>query len=120
MKYLVIMVQESNYKQKQLPRGALKKRYSENMQQIYGRTPTLKCDFTLRYGCSPVNLLHIFNTLFPKNNSGGLLLYKCTSLQTLCIELFEAINYRQKQPSRGLPLHAANSQESTHAKVSLH
>ena len=44
----------------------------------------LKCDFkkvtkqnieiTLRYGCSPVNLLHIFRTPFPKNTSEGLLL----------------------------------------------
>ena len=43
-----------------------------------------KCDFnkvalqlfeiTLRYGCSVVNLLHIFITPIPKNTSGGLLL----------------------------------------------
>ena len=43
-----------------------------------------KCDFnkvvnnfieiTLRHGCSPVNLLHIFRPPFPKNTSGGLLL----------------------------------------------
>ena len=40
-----------------------------------------KCDFnkvaieiTLRHECSPVNLLHIFRTPFPKNTSGGLLL----------------------------------------------
>ena len=41
---------------------------SENMQQIYTRTLILTCDFninnfieiTLWYGCSPVNLLHIF------------------------------------------------------------
>ena len=31
--------------QKQSPRGVLKKRYSENMQQIYRRTPMPKCDF---------------------------------------------------------------------------
>ena len=30
----------------------------------------------LRHGCSPVNLLHIFRTLFPKNTSGWLLLKK--------------------------------------------
>ena len=38
----------------------------------------LYCNFieiTLRHGCSPVNLLHIFRTPFPKNTSGGLLLY---------------------------------------------
>ena len=43
-----------------------------------------KCDFnkiacnfieiTLTYGCSPVNLVHIFRTPFPKNTSGWLLL----------------------------------------------
>ena len=31
--------------QKQLPRGVLKKRCSENIQQIYRRTPIPKCDF---------------------------------------------------------------------------
>ena len=31
--------------QKQPPRGAPRKRCSENMQQIYRRTPMLKCDF---------------------------------------------------------------------------
>ena len=29
---------------------------------------------TPQYGCSPVNLLHIFRTPFSKNTSGGLLL----------------------------------------------
>ena len=43
-----------------------------------------KCDFnkvafnfietTLRHGCSPVNLLHIFRTPFPNKTSGLLLL----------------------------------------------
>ena len=28
----------------------------------------------LRYGCSPVNVLYMFRTPFPKNTSGGLLL----------------------------------------------
>ena len=32
------------YYQKQSPRGALRKRCSENMRQIYLRTPMLKCD----------------------------------------------------------------------------
>ena len=30
---------------------------------------------TLRHGCSPVNLQHIFRTAFPKNTSGWLLMY---------------------------------------------
>ena len=37
----------------------------------------LQSNFTeiaLLHGCSPVNLLHIFRTYFPKNTSGGLLL----------------------------------------------
>ena len=37
----------------------------------------LLCNFieiVLRHGCSPVNLQHIFRTLFPKYTSGGLLL----------------------------------------------
>ena len=31
--------------QKQPPRGVLSKKYSENMQHIYRRTPMPKCDF---------------------------------------------------------------------------
>ena len=31
-------------------------------------------EITLQHGCSPVNLLHIFRTPFPKNTSGGMLL----------------------------------------------
>ena len=70
--------------QKQLSRRVLRKRCSENMQQIYRITPMPKCDFnkvasnfieiTLSHGCSPVNLQHIFRTHFPKNTSGWLLL----------------------------------------------
>ena len=60
-----------------------RKRCSENMQQIYRRTPASKIDFNkvasnfietaLRHGCSPVNLLHIFRTAFIKNTSGVIL-----------------------------------------------
>ena len=63
------------------PEVFLPKRCSKNMQQIYRRTPTPKCDFnsnfieiTLRHGYSPVNFLHIFRTPFLKNTSGRLLL----------------------------------------------
>ena len=35
---------------------------------------------TLRHGCSPLNLLHIFKTLFLKNTSGWLLLNAVTVL----------------------------------------
>ena len=62
--------------------AALHKKCSKNMQQIYWRTPTAKCDFSscfatlcgIPHGYSPVNLLHIFRTRFYKNTSGELLL----------------------------------------------
>ena len=66
--------------QNQPPGDIPRKRCSEYMQQIYRRTPMSKCDFnkfieiTLRHGYSPVNLLHIFRTPFPKNTSERLLL----------------------------------------------
>ena len=60
---------DTNTIQKQPSRGVLAKRCSENMQQIYRRTPMLNCD-----GCSPVNLLHIFRTAFPRSTAGWLLL----------------------------------------------
>ena len=49
-------------------------------EQIYRRAPMLKCDFNnvakqsnfveiaFRHECSPVNLLHIFRTPFPKEH----------------------------------------------------
>ena len=68
--------------QKQPSRVILRKRCSEDIQQICRRTPTPKCDFNkvekqlywiaLWHGCSPVNLL--LRTPFPKNTSGWLLL----------------------------------------------
>ena len=36
---------------------------------------TVFIEIALQHGCSPVNLLHIFGTSFPKNNSGRLLLH---------------------------------------------
>ena len=42
----------------------------------------LLCNFieiTRRHGRSPVNLLHIFRTLFPRNTSGGMLLNRAFS-----------------------------------------
>ena len=61
---------------KQRSRGVFRKRCSENMQQIYRRTPMPKCDFNkvAKHGCSPVNLLHIFRAPFAKSTSGRLLL----------------------------------------------
>ena len=54
---------------RQLSRGVLRKRCSENMRQIYWRTPMPKSDFNKV-------ALHIFKTPYPKNTSGGLLLEK--------------------------------------------
>ena len=59
---------------KQPPRGVLKKRCSKNIQQVYWRIPMPKYQIALRYGYSPVNLLHIFRTPFPRNISGWLFL----------------------------------------------
>ena len=63
---------ENSSFQKHPSRGVLRKRCSENIQQIYRRTPMRKCDFnkvarqffeiTLSHGCSPVNLLYILQT----------------------------------------------------------
>ena len=67
---------ECHKHRKQPSSGVLRKSCSENMQQIYSRTLTPKCDFnkaacnfneiTFRHGCSPVNLLYIFRTPFTK------------------------------------------------------
>ena len=72
-KYLKAALQRYSYK-----------RFSENMQQIYRRTPwrsatsiKLQSNFievTLRHGFSFANLLHMFRTPFLKNTSGRLLL----------------------------------------------
>ena len=48
----------------------------------------LLCNFieiAFWHGCSPVNLLHIFRTPFPKNTSGGLLVYITEHRFTLII-----------------------------------
>ena len=81
--FAVRLAAEKNFR-KQPPRGVLSKRFSENMQEIYTRTPcqnmiSIKLqnkfnETTFRYGCSPVNLPHIFTTPFLKNTSGRLLL----------------------------------------------
>ena len=67
--------------QKQLPRAVLKKKCSENIQQIYSRHPCRRaisikelCNFieiAVWHRCSPVNLLHNFRIHFPKNRSAG-------------------------------------------------
>ena len=63
----------------------LKKKCSENIQQIYSKTPMPKCDFnkvacfayiTLRHWYFPVNLRDIFRTPIYKNTTGGMLVVK--------------------------------------------
>ena len=44
-------------------------------------------EVTLRQGCSPVSVLNIFRTLFPKNTSGWLLLQK-GSIYTQTVTFF--------------------------------
>ena len=54
------------------------------MHNIFKIDCHMLCNFieiTLWHGCSPVNLLHIFRTIFSKNTSGWLLL-GCNSCQT--------------------------------------
>ena len=70
--------------QKQPTKGIPRKRCSENCSKFTGKHPCenvisikLQSNFleiALRYGWSPVNLLHIFRTPFPRNTSGWLLL----------------------------------------------
>ena len=77
------------YLQKQPSRGVPRKKCSENMQQVYRRTPMPKCDFnkvahsfidiTLPHRCSSVNLLHIFRPPFLRKTSGRLLLITATA-----------------------------------------
>ena len=67
--------------QKQPSIGVLRKRCSENMQQLYSSRSVISVklqtnfiEIALRHGCSPVNLLHIFEIALFKNTSGRLLL----------------------------------------------
>ena len=90
-------------KMEQSSRGVPMKRCSENMLQIYRRTPMPKCDFnkllckfiemTLRHRVSPVNLVHIFKKPFLKNTSGWLLLTRIRTTgiyiwQNLCVSSY--------------------------------
>ena len=63
-----------NHPQKQPLADVPRKTYSENVQQIYRRTPMSKCDF------NKVALLHIFRTPFLKNNIWWLLLHPAPKL----------------------------------------
>ena len=84
--YFVIIkaLLSSSRVQEQPSRDVFNKRCSENMQQIYRKTPMPKCGFnevasTLRHGCFPVNMMHIFRPTSPKTTSGQLLLQICAT-----------------------------------------
>ena len=57
-------------------------------------------EITLRHGCSPVNLLHIFRTPFPRNTSGWVLLKVSRelfqkTLKTFAFKILRFAEYRQ-------------------------
>ena len=65
----------------QLNRNTRPKMFLGKGERLYATNlPMPKCELSplievaLRHGCSPVSLLHIFRTSFPKNSSGWLLL----------------------------------------------
>ena len=97
-KYFSMYWYDLSKAQKQPSRGVLSKRCSENCSKFTGEHPCqsvisikLLCNFieiTLRHGCSLVNLLHIFRTLFSRNTSGWLLL-KAFSAQHCLVSTFE-------------------------------
>ena len=52
-----------------------------------------KCDFNKVRGSSPVNLLHIFRTPFPKNTFGWMFLYVVLGATANCVYLFTCKYY---------------------------
>ena len=52
-------------------------------------------EIAFRHGCSPINLLHIFRTPFPKNTSGWLLLNVPAKSVGLRISLYEQISPKE-------------------------
>ena len=82
---------------KQPSRGVLRKSFRKIYSKFRGEHPCrgaisikLQSNFieiALQYGCSPVNLLHIFTTLFYKNTSGWLLLKRGISVWSIPVWL---------------------------------
>ena len=82
LKYLLVSFNNSRSSHPEvfLEKGVLKTCSKFTGKQPCGSMISIKllCNFieiTLRHGCSPVNLLHIFRTPFPKNTSGRLFLW---------------------------------------------
>ena len=67
--------------------------------EVWSNHSVLGFEITLRHGCFPVNLLHIFKIHFPKNISGGLLLYNCVRLKNISSKyLWLSKNTSKKRP----------------------
>ena len=79
------------YFQEQTSRGVLRKRTPIlKWGRFYRSAISLRLqnnfiEMALQHGCSPLNLLHIFRTLFPRNISEWLLLYFLIIKQFLSI-----------------------------------
>ena len=57
-------------------------------------------EIALRHGCSPVNLLHIFRTPFPRNTSGWLLLKDDIQLKKIHGVKFKSGSYENESSCR--------------------
>ena len=68
-------------------------------------------EIALRHQCSPVNLLHIFKTSFPKKVSGGLLL---TSISLIAMFLFLDLQLRTCTAQGNYPKRSV-SQKALHS-----
>ena len=71
--FLQVVKSRSNQSEVFLGKGVLKI-YSKFTGKTHIEVQSNFIDITLRHGCSPVNLLHIFRTPFYKNTSGWVLL----------------------------------------------
>ena len=75
--YNILFCKKISELQKSYPEVFLRKGFLKNMQQIYKKTSMPKLlgiGASCSDDCSPVSLLHIFRTPFPKNTSGWLFL----------------------------------------------
>ena len=91
---IFLQILKGELMQKQPSRGILRKRCSENMQQIYKRTPMLKCDFNKVARFSPVNLLHVLRRAVLKNTSEGLhLLMSMFVVEIYCLFYCQYVLY---------------------------
>ena len=81
--YLIPTMFRSNHPEVFLEKGVWK--YAANLHENTRAEVWFQnfIEITLRHGCSPVNLLHIFRILFLKNTSGQLLLIDVLSAEDL-------------------------------------